>query len=151
MTMLRHTLLVLALTALPAGCAVLRPDRGGEGPVAVRDGDGQTRPRARPGSADAAAPDATDVAAAKPVAGPGGRLGVTIASLGDVGQPGLWLKTPLVAADRKGRLAYKGQRVDVDLIAIPGTAKAGSRMSLAAFQALGAPITGLPEIEVFAN
>lgn len=81
----------------------------------------------------------------------GGRLGTTIVSLGDPGRGGAWLETPLVDAAAKGRVAYAGESVDVDLIPIPGEVGAGSRMSLAAFQALGASITGLPEVEVFRN
>jgi hypothetical protein len=48
-------------------------------------------------------------------------------------------------------VVHAGESVEVDLIPIPGEVGAGSRMSLAAFQALGASITGLPEVEVFRN
>lgn len=82
-----------------------------------------------------------------------GTLGRTIASLGDAAQPGLWLKTPLVSAEQPGRVYYAqtNTTVDVTLIPIDGPDTAGSRLSLAAMQALGAPLTGLPEVDVFSN
>ncbi len=149
-----------ALTLLPACAAItdgLSLTSGGDTPpVEVRSGEGQTHPKARPEGiippTDAALPaNPAKDENAKPAAGPAGRLGVTIASLGDPSQPGLWIKTPLIATDAKGRVHYgkTGKSVDVDLIALPGDAGAGSRLSLSAFQALGAPITGLPEIDVF--
>lgn len=86
-------------------------------------------------------------------AAPGGRdLGLTIASLGAAGEPGFWLKTPLVSAPGKGRVVYpaSGKEVQVDLIPIEGPATAGSRMSLAALRLIDAPLAGLPEVRVFA-
>lgn len=81
----------------------------------------------------------------------GGRLGVTVASLGSPSEPGLWLKTPLVKSEQPGRVVYavSGKSVAVTLIPIDGPATGGSRMSLSTFQTLGAPLTGLPEVEVF--
>lgn len=82
---------------------------------------------------------------------PGARdLGVTIASLGAPTEPGFWLKTPLVSAAAKGRVDYpaNGKSVAVDLIPLDGPEGAGSRMSLAAFRLLQAPLTGLPEVRV---
>ncbi|MEP1355108.1 MAG: hypothetical protein ABJX32_21815 [Tateyamaria sp.] len=80
-----------------------------------------------------------------------GTLGRTIASLGNPGEPGLWLKTPLVSAERKARVSNPatGQAVEVTLIPIEGPRTAGSRMSLAAMQALGAPLGDLVEVDVF--
>ena len=82
-----------------------------------------------------------------------GTLGRTIASLGNAAEPGLWLKTPLVSAEQPGRVYYPDTNttVDVTLIPIDGPDTAGSRLSLAAMQALGAPLTGLPEVDVFAG
>ncbi|MDT8329037.1 MAG: hypothetical protein RQ750_16965 [Roseovarius sp.] len=78
-------------------------------------------------------------------------LGVTIASLGAPSEPGFWLKTPLVTAPAKGRVDYgaNGKSVAVDLIPLAGPEGAGSRMSLAAFRLLEAPLTGLPEVRVY--
>ncbi|KNX41776.1 hypothetical protein ROTO_16160 [Roseovarius tolerans] len=79
-----------------------------------------------------------------------GDLGLTVASLGTATEPGLWLKTPLVDARGRGRVTYpvNGKTVEVDLIPLDAPRGAGSRLSLAGFQALGAPLTGLPEVRV---
>lgn len=79
-----------------------------------------------------------------------GDLGLTVASLGTATEPGLWLKTPLVDAPGRGRVTYpaNGKTVEVDLIPLDAPRGAGSRLSLAGFQALGAPLTGLPEVRV---
>lgn len=78
-------------------------------------------------------------------------LGTTIASLGAVAEPGIWMKTPLVSAPAKGRVDYpaKGTSVVVDLIPLEGDAGAGSQLSLAAMRLLEADLTGLPEVQVF--
>lgn len=84
--------------------------------------------------------------AAKP-----GRLGTTVASLGDASQPGLWLRTPLVTAPGKGRVVNQatGKSVNVQLLPLGGAATAGSLMSMSAMQALGVGLTDLPNVEVF--
>ncbi len=78
-------------------------------------------------------------------------LGLTIASLGDVTEPGIWLKTPLVSEPGKGRVEFvqAGTAVAVDLIPLEGEAGAGSRISLAAMRLLEADLTSLPELRVF--
>jgi hypothetical protein len=88
-----------------------------------------------------------------PVAGGERALGRTIASLGSPTEPGFWLKTPLVTAEGPGRVVYptNGKSVQVTLIPIEGPATAGSRMSLAALRLLEAPLTGLPEVEVYSG
>ncbi|WP_300547392.1 hypothetical protein [Roseovarius sp.] len=115
--------------------STLRPPAGGPQTAAAFD---TTTPQER---AEAAA------VAAKPAARD---LGVTIASLGAPTEPGFWLKTPLVSAAAKGRVDYpaNGKSVAVDLIPLDGPEGAGSRMSLAAFRLLEAPLTGLPEVRV---
>lgn len=128
----------------------------------VQDGSGQAHPRARPGAApgDARTAEAFDTTSAEErrravaeAAGGGGEtaLGVTIASLGAVGEPGIWLKTPLVDAPAKGRVEYpeKGTRVAVDLIPLDAEPGAGSRISLAAMRLIGADLTALPELRVY--
>ncbi|MCZ4351142.1 hypothetical protein O4H61_01300 [Roseovarius aestuarii] len=95
---------------------------------------------------------AKDRAKAQQVA-PGGKdLGLTIATLGAAGEPGFWLKTPLVSASGKGRVVYaqSGKEVQVDLIPIEGPKTAGSRMSLGALRLIDAPLAGLTEVRVFA-
>ncbi|WP_425070460.1 hypothetical protein [Sagittula sp. S175] len=78
-------------------------------------------------------------------------LGDTIASLGDPSKPGLWLETPLVSKAQTGRVAFNGKSAKVDLIPIDGPKTAGSRISLSAMQLIGAPLTDLPTIQVFAG
>ncbi len=86
-------------------------------------------------------------------AGGGRKLGVTVGSLGNPAEPGFWLKTPLVSVAGKGRVEYpvNGKSVAVDLIPIDGPKTAGSRVSLAALRLLGAPLTGLPDLIVYAE
>ncbi|MBV0890463.1 hypothetical protein KTN05_01180 [Paracoccus sp. Z118] len=80
-----------------------------------------------------------------------GRLGTTVASLGNAAEPGMWIKTPLVTAPGKGRLVNPatGRAANVDLIPLGGPATGGSQVSLPALQALGASLTDLPTIEVW--
>lgn len=80
-----------------------------------------------------------------------GFLGTTVASLGDATKEGFWLETPLVDAPGTGKVRYPatGREVKVDLIPREGAVSAGSSLSLGAMRLLDAPITGLPEIEVY--
>lgn len=110
------------------------------------------RPRAR---STAAQLDTTTseqkAAAAAPAEKPETRLGTTIASLGDVSEPGFWIKTPLVKTRGIGRIVNpaNGKSSKVDLIPLDGPASAGSQVSLPALQLLGISLTDLPEIEVY--
>ena len=137
LALMKTTALILICACTLTGCSRLpaflqpRPD------VAESRTEGvstDVRPKERPAAAKA-----------------GGRLGVTVASLGSPSEPGLWLKTPLVTSEQPGRVVFagSGKSVAVTLIPIDGPATGGSRMSLSAFQTLGAPLTGLPEVEVF--
>ena len=94
---------------------------------------------------------AEKAAAAKPVAG-GGKLGSTVASLGDATEGGFWIKTPLAKAPAKGRVVNpaNGKSANVDLQPLSGGG-AGSQLSLAAMQALGLSLTDLPDVEVWQN
>ena len=141
---------ILAMTVIGAslvGCANLNLGGTGAGnaiPDAVIDAPlgvatSELRPIVRPEGAPTVA---------EPVAGQSGSLGVTVASLGTPAETGLWLKTPLVKALQTGSVAYNGKTARVLLIPIVGEATAGSRMSLQAFQALGAPLTDLVSVKV---
>lgn len=100
------------------------------------------RPMARP---ESAAP------AAQPAAAPGA-LGTTLASLGSPTEGGLWLRTGLVTRVVQGRVvAPSGQSVQVELRPSGQAPGSGSQMSLAAYQALGVPLTQLVRLQVFAN
>lgn len=95
-------------------------------------------------------PDANSAEGSAP-AGRETDLGLTVASLGAAGEPGLWLKTPLVDRPGRGRVEYpeKGTAVAVDLIPLAAAPGAGSRLSLAAMRTLQADLTALPELRVF--
>ncbi|MBM7067792.1 hypothetical protein [Actibacterium sp. 188UL27-1] len=98
---------------------------------------------------------AEERAAATATAPSGGRreLGRTIASLGDPTDPGFWAETGLVTSAQEGRLSYpaSGKTVTVELRPSGTDPAAGSRVSLAAFRALEAPLTDLPELIVIGN
>ncbi|WP_129590270.1 hypothetical protein [Roseovarius nitratireducens] len=74
----------------------------------------------------------------------------TVASLGNVTHPGLWMRTPLVTSPMRGRVSdpRTGRAVVLDLIPLDAEPGAGSRMSLAAYQQLNLPLTALPELRV---
>lgn len=159
-----RVLLILSALVL-GGCAMVENGLFGQRESApeVRDGSDATHPKARPATAapeggnTAEALDASSVeeraraVAAAAATGAEIDLGVTIASLGAVGEPGIWLKTPLVDAPAKGRVEYpeKGTAVAVDLIPLDAAPGSGSRISLAAMRLIEAELTDLPELRVF--
>jgi hypothetical protein len=102
-------------------------------------------------SASAAALDSTtteEKAAALAAPAPAGErvLGKAVVALGPPADQGLWLSTPLVTVPTPGRVETgSGQSLAVELR--PGTGAA--LLSLAAFQALKLPLTGLPEVTVY--
>lgn len=114
------------------------------------EGIGLGQPRPEPIAA-LPEPDPIEETVVEPVEQ--GMLGRTIASLGDPNKPGFWIETPLASAAGKGKVRYEksGRTIKVDLIPIPGEATAGSRLSLAAMRLLDAPLTGLPEVLVYAD
>src|SRR6056297_667122 len=166
---MRCVSLVILSSFLLAGCAwfpgeTSRPQSGVDSPPG--GSSGQIRPQTRPGGLAPPPPagartaeefDTTSVeerAAAVADAGtarPGRDLGVTIASLGAVTEPGIWMKTPLVSSPSKGRVEYpaKGTSVAVDLIPRDGEPGGGSQLSLAAMRLLEAGLTDLPEVRVY--
>jgi len=150
--------------ALLAACADTGPDPLPAALPAEERPRPEARPAARASDVAAVAPlartadqfDTTTeaerrAASAAPPTGAERALGVTVASLGSPGEPGFWLKTPLVDGPVTGRVLYPatGKSAAVDLIPLDGPPTAGSRLSLAAMRLIGAPLTGLPEIEVF--
>lgn len=167
---MKRVFVAMVVAGLGAGCAqkpldLQRADTG----VA---GGGQVRPVARPTALKAVRPpagartvaqfdttstvekqSAASEAKAAQASGAGRFLGRTVASLGDPADPGLWLRTPLLKVPAKGRVVYpaNGKAVQLDLIPIEGTATAGSRLSLPAFRVIEAPLTGLPEVEVYTD
>lgn len=157
---------ILAVLLL-AGCA-----NSGLGGMFSGDGPGSGFGRSGPGTApstevvteavtgEAAAEDiapadnttrAAAVAAGDTGAGDTVR-GFTVASLGDATQPGLWIETPLVDRERVATVvAPNGTTVEVTARPSGGERGAGSRLSLAAFQALGLSLTSLPTVTVIAE
>ena len=122
---MRWVLIFCSCLAL-AGCALIGPRAAPAPPVPAPE-ETQTDP----------APDR-------------GLPGTTIAALGDVAQPGLWLRTPLVSAPMRARVRdpATGRAVVLDLIPLDAAPGAGSRMSLKAYQSLELPLTSLPELRV---
>lgn len=98
---------------------------------------------------DTTTPEQRAAATAAPSA-PTSALGTTVVSLGSPTEPGLWLKTPLVDAERQGRVTNpaNGKSSLVTLIPLDGPPTAGSRMSLAALRLIEASLTDLTEVEV---
>jgi len=159
-------LVAILCCAVLAGCASgpggLFSPRASQGAPVVRDGSALTHPPARPASPPAGArtAEALDTTTAREraravadAADSGGEtdLGLTVASLGAVGEPGIWLKTPLVRTPAKGRIAYPaaGTAVAVDLMPLDAAPGAGSQISLAAMRLIGADLTALPELRVY--
>lgn len=155
MTQMIRALLALALVASLAGCGGgLRPlsflnrDRGAS-PVPPPSVAAEATDQEAGATAEAAEQPTGDTAAAPPVSG---RLGTTVASLGDPTRPGLWLETPLVSAEAPGRLeAENGSSVAVTLMPSGGAPGSGSRISIMAMQALGLGLTDLPTLTVLAG
>lgn len=90
------------------------------------------------------APQADDIASEQD-------LGVTLATLGDPTDPGIWIKTPLVNAIVQGRAEYQGASVNLELRPSGGASGSGSQISLPAMRLLNAPLTGILEIHVFSG
>lgn len=141
MTVLR-VILPLLLAVSVSACATLAlpfgPRAGAEAPAAgtlTPDAD-TPRPVPRPGEG-----------AAAELPAPGG--GETVATLGDPARPGLWLETGLVAVEGSGRVTTEaGRSIELTLIPSGGDPGGGSRLSLAAMQALGLPLTSLAPVVV---
>ena len=75
-------------------------------------------------------------------------LGKTAVALGNVTEPGFWLRSSLVKTPGPGRVVTTGGgSIAVDLI--PG--EGAAQLSLAAFRALKLPLTALPEVTLFAQ
>lgn len=151
----------LAVALLCAGCTML--------PFGFRQAAMQptapigTRPEARPLDSGATRPAAgavtvqaldTTTAADKakaleaPAAKGATNLGKTIVTLGLVTEPGFWLRSALVPVAGTGHVET-ANGASIKLTLIPG--EGAAQLSLAAFRALNLPLTGLPEVTVFAN
>jgi hypothetical protein len=73
-------------------------------------------------------------------------LGIVVVALGPPADQGLWLSSALVTEVQQGRVeTADGKSLTLELRPATG----GAFLSLAAFQALGLPLTALPEVKVF--
>lgn len=106
----------------------------------------------RPEQLDQTSP-AERAAALAPSAAQGQLLGQTLASLGSPADPGIWLRTGLVTQVMQGRVEVisGGGELRVELRPSGSAPGGGSQMSLAAFSALGIPLTQLVDLRVFAQ
>ncbi len=141
----------LAVALALGGCGDLALPWGRRAPPPAAPAAAPAAPA--PAGQSAAALDTTTAAertaatAASAIAGERA-LGTARVSLGNPAEGGFWLRGEVVKAPGKGRVvAPDGRAVAVDLI--PGAGAA--QLSLAAFRALGLPLTGLPEVRVFAR
>lgn len=138
--------LVIALLLFPplAGCALL--DRAPPAAPAAAAPTVSITPLARSAAALDSTTEAERSAALAAGPGKGAELGRVTVTLGNPTEPGFWLRSALVTAPAKGRVVTdQDASVSVDLL--PGTS--GAQLSLAAFRALGLPLTGLPSVAVF--
>ncbi len=156
---MKHSLIPLLLVLALPGCASLFP-QSALPPVtapAARDPATEMAPSAGTAALGAKAVRAevldTTTAAEKaaalaaPAQSGEQNLGRVVVALGPPAEQGLWLRTALVKSVVQGRVeTASGQSLTLELR--PGTG--GALLSLAAFQALGLSLTGLPEVAVFA-
>lgn len=160
---MKYTCALTLSVLLLAGCANM-PFGAGENAAMERVAPIAMKPQTRPNSVGVSAPPIgartagaldTTTAAQKAAAlaaplEPAGEqtLGKTAVALGNVTEPGFWLRSGLVKKPGAGRVVTAaGASIAVDLI--PGTGAA--QLSLAAFRALNLPLTDLPEVTIFAQ
>jgi hypothetical protein len=155
-----RTALALILVLTLSACGLFRPGGTGRqgpvtGPTVALPGAEPTavaRPvtlgasTARPEDLDLTTGAEKAAALAEPAAAGERDLGTAVVALGPPGDQGLWLSTALVQEVAQGRVVTAdGTSLAVELR--PGSG--GALLSLAAFQALGLPLTALPELRVF--
>lgn len=151
MTQIARMTLMFGMVALLAGCSNGWPGFLGGGRGAGPDPVVETAALPED-AADAEAADAGEEAAEADAPVTPGALGETVASLGNPADPGLWLETPLVSAETPGRITTAGgASTAVTLRPSGGGAGSGSRISLAAMQALGVSLTDLVTLTVTAG
>ena len=142
-TLIGTTLLLATACSVPVLDRFRRaPDAGSppDGAIAVNVPDADTiRPRARATSAAPVTATGEEV-----------RLGETVVGL-DATRPGAWLLTPLVTAERPGRVVWKdnGNSIAVTLLPKDPASGEGSLISLEAMRALGLPLGGLATLIVY--
>ncbi|WP_194096011.1 D-galactarate dehydratase [Marivivens aquimaris] len=125
-----------------------------EPPVMTESGFPSRAPSALPGTSatpvgsfDTASNEERAAATSEPTGN--AALGTTLATLGSPTETGYWVKTDLVGATQSGSVAYNGKTVNVELR--PLTGSGGSQISLSAMRELGAPLTDIVEVQVYAG
>ncbi|WP_444665551.1 hypothetical protein [Cereibacter changlensis] len=140
--------LILALPLL-AGCDSLMQKTGMQAaPAAAAP---PPRPAVMPPAAarSAAAMDTTteaERAAALAPSAASASLGKVVVALGPPAEPGFWLRSSLVSAERPGRVETAGGK-SANVTLLPGSGAAS--LSLPAFRALGLSLTDLPQVTVY--
>ncbi|WP_291737761.1 hypothetical protein, partial [Leisingera sp. F5] len=139
---MRMTVISLASISLLAACNGIQLNSsilGGQGaPAAAEPQD----PVLQPGPG-------VDVVEADPAAPSFRGSATTVASLGDPSLPGLWMETPLVAAEQQALVrTSRNTQVVLTLKPAPGAESGGSRLSIGAMRALQLPLTELAEVQV---
>lgn len=129
---MKQTTLIITLTLILAGCTV---------------------PLLGPASVDPAQSEVeTPVVETDPAdtpAAPQPSSAQVVVALGDPSEPGLWIKTAIVSADRPGRVVTgNGRTLDVTLRPQAQGAGGGAQISLAAMQALRLPLTALTDVTI---
>lgn len=157
--MMKRALLLLSLSLAVPGCSVFEGfGKGGDAPaanpgLATEFAPAVTTTALGASGHSAAALDKTSdaekaAALAKPVASGERELGKAVVALGPPAETGLWVQSVLVQTKGQGRVvAPGGKTLAVELR--PGSG--GALMSLSAYQALGLPLTGLPELTLYGN
>lgn len=132
--------------------AAQRPDSATPRPTPRASGGPLGSAGLRPEQLDQTSP-AERAAALAPSGAQGQLLGQTLASLGSPADPGIWLRTGLVTQVGQGRVEVigGGGELRVELRPSGSAPGGGSQLSLAAFSALGIPLTQLIELRVFAQ
>jgi hypothetical protein len=150
---------VLALAL--SGCAIFQKQEPATGPSSIT---GPSEPQSATESApavgttvlggpavsaealDRTTPEEKAAALAAPAKVGEAELGRVVVALGPPAETGLWLSSTLVTEIAPGRIVTAaGRSLAVELR--PGTG--GALLSLAGYQALGLPLTDLPEVTVF--
>ncbi|MFY0309074.1 hypothetical protein ACFMBG_04120 [Leisingera sp. D0M16] len=142
---MRMTILSLASISLLAACNGIQLNssilNGSGSPAAAEPQDPVLQPA--PGI------DVAEADPAAPAAPTFRGSATTVASLGDPSLPGMWMETPLVAAEQQALIrTSRNTQAVVTLKPIPGAESGGSRLSISAMRALGLPLTELAEVQV---
>lgn len=109
-------------------------------------------PGRRPADLDTTTAEERAAALSAPAAPAGRELGRVRVSLGNPNEPGIWIETPLVSAPVQGRAVWPATGAGIAVELRPATDASGtSRISLPALRLIGAPLTALPELVLFAS